>query len=338
VTVSLGIDHHGTSEEALSEILDSLGTAGEAYIFHNEAASTFHPKIYLFENEDVAECFIGSGNLTEGGLFTNCELFAHLQLNRTDPADAETFATIENILDRWCDEALPTVRRLTPQVIKQLSEVGLLPTEAQMREIEAKAKPASEPKKRAALSETIFGVLKFKPAPAAKRGSVVRRTSRAGMPRPRAPRKMRGFVMTLQRTDVGVGQVTAGTSKRSPEIFIPLAARDANPEFWGWQSDFTQDPSKPGKWDRTAVKMRLGTEIIDVNMMTWPDKHDFRLRNAALRDAGVVDDVLRIEEAPSGSPYDYYTEVVPQGSSDYPKYRAMCANTVRNSNKRWGYY
>ncbi len=38
-----------------------------------------------------------------------------------------------------------------------------------------------------------------------------------------APRgNFRGFVMTLQKTDVGRGQTTAGTSARSPEIFIPL--------------------------------------------------------------------------------------------------------------------
>jgi hypothetical protein len=73
-------------------------------------------------------------------------------------------------------------------------------------------------------------------------------------------------------------------------------------------------------------------------MMTWPDKHDFRLRNATLRDAGVVEDILRIEEAPAGNPYDYYAEVIPKGSSDYAKYRGICANPVRNSNKRWGYY
>ena len=30
--------------------------------------------------------------------------------------------------------------------------------------------------------------------------------------------------MTLQQTDVGTGQVTEGTSRRSPEIFIPLVA------------------------------------------------------------------------------------------------------------------
>ena len=338
VKLSVGIDHHGTSLEALSELLASMGTHGEIFVFHNEAQSTFHPKVYLFTNDKVAECLVGSGNLTEGGLFTNCELFAHLQLDRSKPADAKIIREVEAILDSWSNTALPTVRELTSEMLKQLQESGLVPTEAQIRETDAKAQATTAAKSSTKLAPKIFGAVKFKPAP--KAPTQVRRSrKRSAAAAPAVPEpQVRGFVMTLQRTDVGVGQVTAGTSRRSPEIFIPLAARDANPEFWGWQSRFIQDAGKPGKWDRTGVRMRLGTEIIEVNMMTWPDKHDFRLRNAALRDAGVVDDVLRIEEAPARNAYDYYAEVIPRGSSDYAKYRGICVNSVRNSNKRWGYY
>ena len=144
--------------------------------------------------------------------------------------------------------------------------------------------------------------------------------------------------MTLQQTDVGVGQTTAGTSRRSPEIFIPLAARDANPSFWGWKSLFHQDPAKPGKYDRRAVRMRLGANTIEVNMMTWPDKSDFRLRNAELRDAGSLGDIMRIERSDGKAGYDYTVEMVPTGAPEYASLQAMCTQTVRNSNKRWGYY
>jgi len=46
------------------------------------------------------------------------------------------------------------------------------------------------------------------------------------------------FIMTLQKTDVGYGQVTSGTSRRSPEIFVPMKAVDTNPGFWGWPARF----------------------------------------------------------------------------------------------------
>ena len=42
-------------------------------VFHNPLPHTFHPKLYLFKSDDHAEMVMGSGNLTEGGLYTNYE-------------------------------------------------------------------------------------------------------------------------------------------------------------------------------------------------------------------------------------------------------------------------
>jgi len=148
----------------------------------------------------------------------------------------------------------------------------------------------------------------------------------------------RGFMMTLMRTDVGVGQTTPGTSRRSPEIFIPLTARNRHPEFWGWQSRFTEDPSKPGKFDRWNVPVRIGGEVVNVNMMTWPDKHDFRLRSETLRSAGQEGDIIRIERVDEDLGFVYYVEIIPRGTSEYEAYLAMCANPTPNSEKKWGYY
>ena len=149
----------------------------------------------------------------------------------------------------------------------------------------------------------------------------------------------RGFVMTLHKTDVGVGQATSGTSKRSPEIFIPLTARNADAGFWNWPDGFVEDPMKPDKFDRHDVRMRLAGEVISVNMMTWPDKHDFRLRSEFLRSAGNVGDILRLERAVDpNADYEYYVEVIPQGTTQHPVCLALCCNPVHNSQKRYGYY
>ena len=143
--------------------------------------------------------------------------------------------------------------------------------------------------------------------------------------------------MTLQRTDVGRGQVTPGTAARSPEVFVPLAARDAVPAFWEWRSAFVEDPLKSGKWDRTGVRMLIGTRVEDVNMMTWPDKSDFRLRCEALRSAGGVGDILRVEKTPFATGYEYVVNIIPLGTSQYAASLAQCTNPVRNSTRRWGY-
>ena len=144
--------------------------------------------------------------------------------------------------------------------------------------------------------------------------------------------------MTLQQTDVGVGQMSTGTARRSPELFVPLAARDAHPDFWNWPDAFSEDPEKPGKHDRPGVRMRLGNDVILVNMMTWPDKHDFRLRSEALWSAGHVGDILRLEKAGPTTGHDYDAEVIPQGTIEHAAYLRLCRHTVRNSEKLYGYY
>jgi hypothetical protein len=141
--------------------------------------------------------------------------------------------------------------------------------------------------------------------------------------------------MILQNTDVGVGQTTHGTSRRSPEIFIPLKARDFDPDFWGWPDSFVESRTK---FDRTGVRMRLGTQNITVNMMCWKLKRDFRLRNEMLRSGGKVGDILRLEKAPAGRGIDYYAEVVLKGTTQHPVYLARCVESVPNSNKKFGYY
>lgn len=119
---------------------------------------------------------------------------------------------------------------------------------------------------------------------------------------------------------------------------MPLAARDARPGFWGWPGAFREDPDRPGKRDRSGVRMRLGDDVILVNMMTWPDKHDFRLRSEALRSAGRVGDILRLEKAGPAAGHDYDVEVIPQGTHEHAVHLLLCRHAVRNSEKRYGYY
>ena len=84
--------------------------------------------------------------------------------------------------------------------------------------------------------------------------------------------------------------------------------------------------------------MRLGGKIVTVNMMTWPDKHDFRLRSEALRSAGNIGDILRMEKVYPARDFEYYAEIIPQETSQHPVYLALCRQAVRNSKKTYGYY
>ena len=215
-------------------------------------------------------------------------------------------------------------------------EFGLVPEEAlavpEMRNAMAPQSTAAGNVEDEAETEPLFA------AQPESRAPTTPRTTRAEeVSKPRTG--IKGFIMTLHRTDVGVGQTSTGTSRRSPEIFIPLSARNANPDFWEWPHAFIPDPSKQGKRDRSNVRMSLGGQIISVNMMTWPDKHDFRLRNETLRSAGSIGDIMRMEKVDDlAYGFEYYVEIIPEGTTQFPVYRALCTEPVPNSGRYYGYY
>ena len=81
VHIIVGVDHQGTSIEGLNTLIENVKSGGQIWVFHNERFSTFHPKVYVFEGSDSAYAMLGSGNMTEGGLFTNYEAGVGLGLD-----------------------------------------------------------------------------------------------------------------------------------------------------------------------------------------------------------------------------------------------------------------
>ena len=347
VKISVGIDSGGTSMEGLRDLLESLEGRGEIWVYHNENNSTFHPKIYLFKNDIRADLLVGSGNLTEGGLYTNYEASLAVSLDLNLQEDRNLLKLIEDTLDVWSHLAPGTSRLLTLELLDQLVTNQDVPIEAQARETEEVAANFRQAAVRAARLP-LFARIAVPRAPRPPKEVPGKSEEEylteedfdveASTPLPWQAGKFRGFVMMLQQMDVGVGQITPGKSRRSPEIFIPLTARDYDPDFWGWPQSFIEDRLKPEKMDRRGVKMRIGTRIVDVNMMTWPDKSDFRLRSEFLRSAGNVGDILRIEKSDRQSGFDYYVEIIPQNTLLHAQFLALCMHSVRNSKKRWGYY
>ncbi len=76
-----GIDHRGTSKQGLEALLHA---GVNVSIFHdNRQNCTFHTKLYLFERAGhEAIGFIGSSNLTAGGLYSNYETLLSGDLSR----------------------------------------------------------------------------------------------------------------------------------------------------------------------------------------------------------------------------------------------------------------
>lgn len=346
VRLAIGIDQGGTSAEGLSDLIEIVGDRGQIWIVHDsDRYVTFHPKLYLFRGTDRALLIVGSGNLTQGGLYTNDEAIVLCSLDLSIPAHSLVVEQALAALAQWCDPQSRTVHALSRELLLTLIEGQYVFPEARTRtegdpSSDRVSEEANSVTQREQAGHVLFGRRPGRRHP--RRTAVHEPPSPSEIPTHgrHAPQYVSGmgFAMTLMRTDVGVGQTTPGTSRRSPEVFVPLRARDTNPAFWGWPDQFTEDPRRPGKWDRRGVLMRMGNRIISVNMMTWPIKHDFRLRCESLRSSGDVGDILSILTS-QDSGYSYDVVVLRAGTPEHERYLQKCVHAVPGrSSRRWGYF
>lgn len=343
--IIVGVDHQGTSYEALMHLKQALAYPKSSfYVLHNEhpANPTFHPKVYCFDNDYYLDVVIGSGNLTSGGLFTNYETSLRIRLSKNDPAQHRMIEQVESLFALWFDTSQGVTKPVTEELLARMQASGLVISEQAMRSQRGDSGTSSSQfGSRSSPDAPLFARARIPYAPPRPMVNPAIEVSLSdSVPSPSSSGDgIRGFVMLLTQTDVGVGQITTGTARRSPEIFIPLKARDQYPDFWGWPSLFKEDPHKPGKFDRPGTRFQIGPYIVPVNMMTWPEKHDFRLRNEVLRSAGQVGDILKIEKA-DGERFDYSVEVIPHDSPDYAYWHSLCHDRPRsrNSQKYFGYY
>ncbi len=360
VRISVGIDLNGTSREGLEDLLNATPN-GEVWIFHNAGTPTFHPKVCLFKNDNQAELIVGSGNLTAGGLFTNYEAGLSTSLALGNQSDVGLLTSVENALNGWSQETAGLCHRLTPELLEQICALGLVRREAQIAataiqhhpipaggiQLDIIAQPGAAP---------IFVAMAVPAAPdhvQAEPRAVIRDQLEETpvlplMPEPVFAAGIGSFVMTLQQTDVGIGQVTPGTARRSPEVFIPLAALDQNTAFWTFPDSFAPDmawnarhPNDRrnglGKLDRQDVPMRIGV-VHQVSMFFNPRKGDFRLRHEALRSSGNVGDMIWIRRVHAVNGFEFDVQVAPQGTPLFNELAQYCNTQVLNSQKRFGYF
>ena len=122
----VGIDLKNTTKEGLQALLDlEPSGACETFVYHNEAGSIFHPKVYLFRNTEEARLIVGSNNLTSSGLFSNVEAGLQLDTHISDQVIADAM----NAIDSWLDPSTNLVHRLDGQFLTRLVDEGYVPTE-----------------------------------------------------------------------------------------------------------------------------------------------------------------------------------------------------------------
>lgn len=220
LSVIVGIDLQNTTREGLQALLD-LEAHGhcETFVYHNEAGGVFHPKLYLFRNEEEARLIVGSNNITQSGLYVNVE--AGLQMD-TD-VNASVVAQTLDALSSWKDTSTRLAVRLDRDFLARLISEGYVPDEARARD-ELQRQRAQRPRRD---GPPLFASKRFVPPPlAAATARPPTRPPRTGAAPPVAP------AVTASQASVPAGTVLlmrlrkASVTERPTQTQIPFRVVD----------------------------------------------------------------------------------------------------------------
>jgi hypothetical protein len=288
VSVIVGIDIQNTTREGLQALLD-LEQYGrcETFVYHNEAGGVFHPKLYLFRNDEEARLIVGSNNITQSGLYVNVE--AGLQVD-TD-VNASVVAQALDALSSWKDTTSRLAMRLDRDFLARLSSEGYVPDEARalddLRQERTRLAGRSTP--------PLFASKRFMPPPLAP-----------GIARPAAPARGRAPLAAAPERPMGEARAPAGTvllmrlrkasvTDRPTQTQIPFRVVDT---FFG---------------NATEVRSALSGEphgIIQASARG--NRNTIKLEIPEMRD--FMQPVARFERTPEGIVYETYDVGSPQGN------------------------
>ena len=139
----LGIDQRGTSKEALEAVLN---LEVNSFIFHDDSNLIFHPKLYMFEGNEISKVIVGSSNLTSNGLFANIESSIMVTLQHKIKEDLAFLKQLKTYYKTIFDKSDPNLKPITKELIENLVNNGIIPTEQERRAEFLKNKNKSEKK------------------------------------------------------------------------------------------------------------------------------------------------------------------------------------------------
>ena len=159
----VGVDLGGTTREGLELAAELFG---ESRVFHSSGSPvrTFHPKLYLFEHDAGAVVFVGSANLTTGGLWGNFETGALIELDASLPDDAQVIDQVRDWYEQlWSDPDGARPNNGTTLAELEADPTISLPREGEVRQILAGSRPAGRTSARA--FRPVKGLKPIPPAP-----------------------------------------------------------------------------------------------------------------------------------------------------------------------------
>lgn len=258
VEAVVGVDSRGTSKIALRWLLDLLGFE-KLHVYHNPGDGTFHPKIFIFKEANTAHVFIGSSNLTGGGLSRNFEINVEIELTYENAVERSYIHAFDKIFKKT--KKCPSCLRLDAKTLEKIDDTGAL-----RRGSTKKVETIFTEEVRTALSD------------------IFRETKHSGSkPRVRrTKRKKRSFIMSLVRNDVS-------GRRGDPYFLIPILARNQNPEFWGWPARFhpTKVKGVPERHFNTKVKIGKNQRTEKGRLSFYHGVDEFRFKSKSVYTLGV---------------------------------------------------
>mgnify|MGYP001557805815 FL=1 len=245
----MGIDHKGTSVQALEFALDNFN---EVYVT-KYPWRTFHPKIYWFTGSKKGCIFVGSNNLTVGGTETNFESCIRLDYDLSIEQTG-----FDQALEGWVSllpANCPATFRLSKEILDTLNADGKLADEnaKPSEDDEAETPPVAS---RVAREKDPALRLAVKPA------SAIPKTVMAAAP-----------AKSLKETAPKAAKKTGGVSvsgfaiqikpHHNGEIFLSVTAALQNPDFFGWPF---RGVSTPKKGDNKGYPQRTPDPVVNITV------------------------------------------------------------------------
>ena len=169
--IAVGIDIQNTSKEGLEDLLSLRGA--EIFVYHDEADTTFHPKVYLLHDGHTAKLIVGSNNITESGLFVNTEAGLEITAPVTDDVIQDAIAA----LAAWRDPSQQLALPLDNTLLNDLVAQGYVLPEASLSGPKRSSKPSLG---RTTSSSALFGRSKVSRPPAPVSSTIAGGTGIAG--------------------------------------------------------------------------------------------------------------------------------------------------------------
>ena len=302
----IGIDQSITSYQALVNL--NVLTKSNLHIHNDKGSITFHPKIYLLGNDNLEKIFIGSSNLTGGGLFSNFE--ANVGIDLDNSIDANDFR--QSVEDYW--------QFLITDSNTKIADIAFID------ELLLKGSISDESKTKS--FRTIIGNLTGLPFTTRNPPNLPLIATQSNLNTPQFRDK---FGMILSNFDVS-------SRSQDPIQLIPITALSANPQFWEFPTAYTLSG---GDYPETYVRadVFINGQVFNnqiIRIYYYERKREFRFQCEAIKRNGSAGDIMLIEKHLT-QPSQYKVTLLQSGSAPFNQTLPLLTTRV-SATKLFGYF